>query len=174
MKRNYSNTQDGFTLLELMITVAIAGILLGVGVPSLRNMMINNRVTSYSNDFTSSLYLTRSEAVKRGTRVTMCKSTNGTACAAGGDWQQGWVIFEDDNSDGAFAANDVIQVHEAFATNVTLTGAGATGAYVSFIANGTAQTTSGIAQAGTMTVSMSGNTRTITLTSVGRVSVTHP
>ncbi len=173
MKRKFCTQQGGFTLIELMITVAIAGILIGVGVPSLRNIMINNRVTSYTNDFMSSLYLARSEAVKRGTRVTMCKSSNGTACAAGGGWQQGWVIFEDTNADGAFAANEVIQVHEALSANLTLTGAGATGAYVSFIENGTAQTTGGASQSGTMTVALSGKTRTITLSSVGRLSVSY-
>ena len=173
MKRKFNKSQRGFTLIELMITVAIAGILLGVAVPSMRDMMSNNRVTSYANDFVSSMYLTRSEAVKRGTRVTMCKSATGAVCVAGGGWEVGWVIFEDDNDDGAFVAADVIQVHEALATSVTLAGAGAAADYASFIENGSAQTTGGAAQEGTMTLTMDGKTRTITLTSIGRMSVSY-
>ncbi|MFK8067525.1 MAG: GspH/FimT family pseudopilin [Gammaproteobacteria bacterium] len=172
MEKN-TQSHSGFSLIELVVTVAIAGILMAVAVPSMRDLMVNNRIAGYANEFLSGLQLARSEAVKRGTRVTMCRSSNGTSCAGSGNWQVGWVIFEDDNDDGAFAAADIIQVHEELADSISLAGAGQTGPYVSFIQNGSAQTTSGTAQSGSLTLTLDSKSRTITLTSVGRVSVSH-
>ncbi|MGB5065269.1 MAG: GspH/FimT family pseudopilin, partial [Candidatus Competibacter sp.] len=73
------NRKSGFTLIELMITVALAAIVLTLGVPAFQETIRNNRLATTVNDFISSLNLTRSEAIKRGTRVTLCKSANGTS-----------------------------------------------------------------------------------------------
>ncbi len=170
MEKN-TQSNSGFSLIELIVTVAMAGILMAVAIPSMRDLMVSNRVAGYANEFLSGLHLARSEAVKRGSRVTMCRSSNGTSCAGTGNWQVGWVIFEDDNNDGSFTAGDVIQVREALANSISLTGRGQTGSYVSFIQNGSAQTTAGAAQRGTLDLTLESTSRTITLASVGRVSV---
>lgn len=83
-------------MLELMITVSIASILLAVAVPSYQTLMSNSQLSSQANDLMATLNYARSEAVKRGQRVTVCKSANGSSC--GGDWEQGWIIFT--NIDG--------------------------------------------------------------------------
>ncbi len=95
------NTQRGFTILELMTVVALTAILLTVGVPSFRTLMFNNRITSQINQFSSSLALARSEAVKTNAQVVVCPSANGTTCATGVDWDTGWITFVNRNDTSA-------------------------------------------------------------------------
>lgn len=91
---------QGFTLLELVVTMTIAGILFGIAIPSFNEAIKNNRLTTLANDFVTSLNLARSEAVKRGQRVSICASTDGVTCADPGDWTQGWIVFNNpDNND---------------------------------------------------------------------------
>ncbi len=77
----------GFTLPELMITLAIAGILMAVAIPSFNISIRNSRLSAYSNDLISSMNLARTEAVKRGQQVVVRQN--------GGGWQNGWQIFVD-------------------------------------------------------------------------------
>ncbi|MEE9444784.1 MAG: GspH/FimT family pseudopilin [Cocleimonas sp.] len=92
-----SNT--GFTLIELMITLAIAVILITLAVPSFSLMIHNSKVTSATNEFVSALNLARSEALKRSNNVTVCKSNSGfTACsttATDNYTTNGWLVFPD-------------------------------------------------------------------------------
>lgn len=74
----------GFTLIELMMTVALAAIVLALAAPSLRDLVQNNRVTAHANALAGALALARSEAVRRGGPTSVC------ADAAG--WQQGWSV----------------------------------------------------------------------------------
>ena len=104
------NRQRGFTLIELIITVAIVAILLAIGVPSFQEMMRNNRVAAHTNDRLSSLNLARSEAIKRGVRVSLCKSSDGLSCATTGDWTQGWIVFVDTDNDATVDAGENIPV----------------------------------------------------------------
>lgn len=78
----------GFTLLELMVTVVIAAILISLAVPSFTNLLRRNQITTYANEFATTINLARSEAVKRGTNVTI-SSNNGL------DWTQGWTLTVD-------------------------------------------------------------------------------
>ena len=87
----------GFTLIELIVTVAIAAIVLAIAVPSFQETITSNRLTTFSNTFVASLNLARSEAIKQNRRVTLCSSTDGLSCATGG-YQQGWIIFIDSNN----------------------------------------------------------------------------
>jgi len=82
----------GFTLIEMMIAITVAGILLMIAVPSFRNASLSSQLRSAANDFIASTNFARSEAIKRGAAVTMCVSTDGSSCAAGG-WEQGWIVL---------------------------------------------------------------------------------
>lgn len=118
------NRQVGFTLTELMITVAVAAILLTVGIPSFQQMMRNNRAAAHMNEMISALNLARSEAAKRGGRVSLCPSTNQAACTGGTDWSQGWIVFTDTSTtnDTTVTVGTVLRVGEALAGAPTFTG----------------------------------------------------
>lgn len=90
--------QSGFTLIELMMVLAIAAILFTVAVPSFVAMSKNNRLSSHVNTFVTSLHLARSEAYKRKTRVILCSTANPTNAepTCGGtarDWSTGWLVY---------------------------------------------------------------------------------
>lgn len=93
------NTQ-GVTLIELLVTLSVAAILLGIAVPSLRDFLVTNRLSSASTELVGALSMARSEAIKRVTTVTVCKSANGVACTTAGGWDQGWIVFVDGNTQG--------------------------------------------------------------------------
>lgn len=115
--------QPGFTLIELMVTLAVAGILLVVGVPSFKAFIDANKLSASVNGFTADLLLTRGEAIKRNHRVTLCASANGTSCATTGGWEQGRLIYADSNSNGALDSSDtIVRVGSGFDGSLTLRG----------------------------------------------------
>ena len=74
--RPMKRAQPGFTLLELMVVVAIAGVLMAVAIPSMGDFIRNSRITAAANDVMAGLHFTRSEAIKRRLPVTLCTSTS--------------------------------------------------------------------------------------------------
>jgi len=92
--------QYGFTLIELIVTLAIAAIITTAAVPSLQNFIQNNRMSTAVHHFVTTLNLARSEAVKRGERVTVCKSDDLINCTVSDGWEQGWIVFVDSNGNG--------------------------------------------------------------------------
>jgi len=96
------NTQSGFTLIELLVAVVIAGILLGIGIPSFSNAVKNSQVNSDYSTITQSLFSARSESVKSRQFVTVCprQSPESRQCAqTGNTWKHGILVFIDANPD---------------------------------------------------------------------------
>lgn len=88
----------GFTLVELMVTIGVAAILIGLAVPGFENLARDSYMTTAANDLVGTLQLARSEAIKRHLPVTVCHSadTNANPPSCGGDgWQDGWFAFVD-------------------------------------------------------------------------------
>lgn len=102
----------GFTLIELMVTVAVGVILLAVAVPSYINFVRSNKLSTNANSFVQALHVTRLEA--RGRGATLCASKDQKTCSST-DWSTGWIIFSDYDANGAFNGNDeILRVGEAF------------------------------------------------------------
>ena len=106
--------EGGFTLIELMVTIGILAIVLSVGVPSYRGIVMDNRMATQANLFATSIKLARSNAVKFQRNATVCSSTNFDAtvptCAASNDWSTGWIVWVDKDRDSAPDANEIISV----------------------------------------------------------------
>jgi len=101
--------QAGLSLIELMVGLAILGILLGLAAPSLQGIVLSSRVNTQVNDLVGAINLARSEAVKINSGVTICKSTDGASCATTGtDWATGWIVFTDANYNGTVDAGETI------------------------------------------------------------------
>ena len=82
----------GFTLFELMVTLAVAALILSLGVPGFRSFIQNNRATTHTNDLVTALNLGRSEATRRGAPVLLCSSSDGATCSGSNDWSSGWIV----------------------------------------------------------------------------------
>ena len=121
---------DGFTLIEVLVTMAIAGILMAIAVPAFNNFILNDRDVGQINSLVSSFNYARSEAIKRDVQsgITVCPSLNGTTCS-GTAWAGGWIVI-----DGVAGDPALINV-PAFAGSNTVTATGSpTG--VTFLSRG--------------------------------------
>lgn len=128
----------GFTLLELIITITIASILLGLAVPGMKGFIENNRVKVAVGQLADSLNYARSEASKRRFPVSVCPSNNtGTSCVGGAVWNGGWLVFTDDDSNGTVdGLNEVLRVVDPLPSQVTLETIGFATSYVQYSATG--------------------------------------
>ncbi len=163
------NKKSGFTLIELMITMAVVAIVLTLGIPMFQDTIRNNRLATTVNDFISSLNLTRSEAIKRGVRVTLCKSSNGTSCNIGSvGYQQGWIVFTDPNGNATVDSGEqIVRVYNTI-TGISLTGNTNILNYISYTADGMTRLTTGGLQMGTLTVCIAPKAFQIVISGGGR------
>lgn len=121
---------SGYTLIEVLVTVAIVAIFASVAVPSFSTLIENTRINAATNELTSNLLLTQSEALKRRGQVTLCPSANQIDCDANAtpqDYSMGWIVFLDCSTigqrDAGIIANcgvnnqeEVIRVGDGFET----------------------------------------------------------
>lgn len=114
----------GFTMIELMVTIAIMVILMTLAAPSFTQLLASNRLTSQANDLVGDIAYARNESVTRGVRVTICMSTDGATCG-GANWASGRIVFVDTNNDGVRQAGEtLLKASSALSGDTTLVAAG--------------------------------------------------
>ncbi len=119
---------NGFSLIEMIATLLVVGIVLAVGVPSFNQFMANSRMAAVANDMVTAMHAARTEAIKRNQVTTICPSADGATCAAAGELEIGWIGFVDCTAvagagpcipngvvDGA---DTVFMVHDALPANI--------------------------------------------------------
>ena len=111
--------QEGVTLIELLVTLAVGAIIIAIGVPAVSDFFATNRMSAASNDLVSSLHLARSEAIKRGTPTRLCATAEWDAefpvCDPDGSLADGWLLVADPN-----AAAIIVQRHEPLHQSIRL------------------------------------------------------
>ena len=183
MKRRCSRVAcrpAGFTLIELMVTIAIASILLMIAAPSFVSFQRNSELTSLANSFIAAVNATRGEAMKVGRRA-MAVPADGT------NWSKGWTVFVDSNGNSTLdtTTDRIVLQQAALASYFTASGSGTAGAtppYVLFDASGYAKTKTAGFGALTLTITrndLSGadqtaQTRRIVIAKTGRARVCRP
>jgi len=164
--------QRGVTLMELLVVLAIAAILVAIAIPGYAFLVSSGRLTATTNDMLLALHLARSEAIKRGMRVTVCKSGNPSAafpaCDPAADWHQGWLVFVDEGVRGQIDGGDtILQIQGDLSNGVSITTGANYRRYVSYMPIGTSQGSSGLHN-DTFQVCVSGMRRDIIVNTTGR------
>ena len=113
-------TQRGFTLIELMVTLAVMVVLMAVAVPSMTDFAANNRVAATKSAFASTVALARTEAARSGLQVFIKAGTGGVA---GNEFAGGWAVYADTNGSGAPDSGDeVLRSFAALPSDIRLEG----------------------------------------------------
>lgn len=106
--------ETAYTLLELLMTVALASLLLGIGIPSLSKMAADQRLRAQVDPLFHGIHVARKESILRHTAVTLCASADGQTCREDTDWSDGWVMFVNDDWDRPAQRDDgeiLLQAH---------------------------------------------------------------
>lgn len=137
-----NRSRSGFTLIELMISIAVLGVLLALAIPSMRDLSYGSSAVSLSNRLLANLNTARVEAVKNATNVRVS--------AVGGVWANGWEVAVDRNMNGAIDAGDgdvLLQEGAAVPSNFGMTAVAIPGAAVTtlfYTPTGTLSTAAGV------------------------------
>lgn len=115
---------DGFTVIELLVTVAMAAIIVTMAVPSLRSLVQDNRSATAGNSFLTALNLARATAVQSSVPVSICpKDSASQTCSTQNDWITGWIVFKDADDNGALASSsDILRVFRPLQNGAVMKG----------------------------------------------------
>ena len=124
----------GFTLIELMVGIAVIAIIIAIGVPSFNRLISSQTTAATASRLSNALAYARSEAVTRSTNVTICASDDGATCSGSSLWNNGWIVFLDNNttsgSTGSVDTNEeVLKVEDIDSLSVGVNGDAAFVAY---------------------------------------------
>lgn len=160
--------QTAFTLIELMVVVALVAIFALVGIPGYENMTTTNRMATEINGLMADIQFARSEAIKRGVNVSICTSNNKSTCNTPyNGWNAGWIVTTDGNSPVVLRVHSGITSSDNFSSTSTANNNLNT---ITFDRNGFSS------NGGTVTISLNDQANTVShrqclmITMVGRIS----
>jgi type IV fimbrial biogenesis protein FimT len=168
--------QFGVSAVELLVVLAITGVLSMLALPDLRGFLQRHKCSVEINEFVCDFNLARSAAIGRGARVTMCKSVDGWNCAPGEDhaWERGWIVFQE----SVEANGEVDEGEEIIRACTRLQSAGSLKGnfpvrdYVSFTSSGSPKKFDGGLQMGTITMKRKdGMEIDLVINSMGRLRI---
>src|ERR1700730_7702088 len=107
-------THTGFTMMELLMTIAIAAILAMIGIPSFRYVTNSNRIAAEVNGLLGDLQFARAEAIKEGQNVTVCVSALGASCDGTTTWQSGWIVYSNATNSTIPVVGSVLRIQSPF------------------------------------------------------------
>ena len=163
---------EGYSLIEVTVVLALIAVLAGISVPSFASLLRENRLATVANELLAAITFTRSEAIKRGRRVTLCTSSNLTDCESNVGWHAGWIVFEDGSAEGARNEGQRLLLATAGSDGAApMTGNRPVRDYVSYVPQGATRMLNGALQMGTITICDDGHARQIVISASGRPRV---
>jgi len=172
-KTDSLNAPCGFSLVELLVAIVILGIVVSIAVPNMNEMARSYQVTSKAAYWMNTLNYARSEAAKRGQRVTLCPSSNGSSCLASSNLHSGWIAFVDLDNDAVVDVGESV-FRSAPADDVyTFVLSGTANTYISFVSNGMTKTIGNASWSGNILIcrGVGAPGRQVTISPVGRSKI---
>jgi len=146
----------GYTLIELMSMLAEVSILVSIGLPMMNVFFDSNRMISNTNDLVTGLNIALSEAIKQQIRVTLCQSADTASCTGSGQWEDGWIVFQDPNGNATVDGGErILRLNAAVDGQVTIRSNDVNNqiaSSVSFTSRGLPKALNGGAQSGTFRI----------------------
>jgi type IV fimbrial biogenesis protein FimT len=167
----------GFTAIELMVTLTISLVLIGIAIPSFMRITAQNKLATSANHFNHAMTFARQAAISMNTPVTLCAGdTTGCFAASSWNWAKGWLAFIDRDHDGALDAGErILQTGTPFGADIFIAGNTPLKKPVVFMPLGQAERVSGAFAGGRLRVCVpapiENNARDLVLSITGRVRV---
>jgi len=176
-----ADRESGFSMMEILVTLVVASILIGVAIPSFQSLMVSSHLTATTNTMVFSLQSARSEAIKRGVPAGVCTSDSpldeGAGCTPGSGFVTGWIAYVDNDRNGTRSAGeDIIMAVEDRGNGFTITPDAQFASQVYFDDTGGSANAAEVPLAGNINISYGDGTeqRLIQVSANGRISTTTP
>lgn len=173
------SSTHGFTLIELVVTMAIVAILAALAGPSFSSLIQRNRVSSGANQLLGAMMLTRSEAIRANDQVVMCKTDRtdeaNMACVGGASWNDGVLVFVDSVRDGTYSkGEEILRVLVPLNRSVEITSDALIKAAIGYNPSGLLAVPAALTAGGSeeaFTITAGENTATVSISPTGRARV---
>ena len=162
-----------FTLVELLVALAILAVLLAAGAPAFHDWLGAYELANHAKHLAETMTRARTDAIRTGDRVNLCKSPDQRQCADAGSWEGGFVVFVDENQNGRIDDGErILEIDGHAPRGITITANRPLDDYVSYTSLGRARMLNGALQMGTFTVCRRGQRAMhVVLANSGRVRI---